>query len=368
MMRNLSRIDILNILYGCTILGTGGGGTMSEGMEMIDEALNAGKRFRLASFNEVDDDIYIGTPYCCGAISPLTEEEIKKYSWMPVAKKSPYLIALETLEKVLGRRLDAVISTELGGANTASAFYTGAMTDRIIMDGDPAGRSVPSLQHSTFFLDGIPMCPMSVANKYGESAIFTHVVDDTRGEDLVRALAVESQNSIYVIDHVNTAEVIKRSVIKGAITKAETIGKAYRAAIDNDEDCFEAIIKAGKGKSMFKGIIKNNSYETRGGYTYGNMFISGIGDYEGHELKIWYQNENIISWLDGEFYVTVPDLIIVMNIEEKFPQLNPFAEKGTLVKVICLPAPDVWTTQKGLEVFGPKSFGFEINWKPYCNE
>ncbi len=367
-MRNLTRRDLQNILYGCTIMGTGGGGTMSEGMDLIDEAIAAGKQFYLADFDEVEKDLCIGTPYMCGSVSPPTVEEIEKYAWLPIADKNPFLIAVETLEKVYGRKLDAVISTELGGANTASAFYTGAMLDCIIMDGDPAGRSVPALQHSTYFLDNIPMCPMAVTNKYGESAVFTHVADDTRGEDFVRALAVESLNTVYVVDHVNTAEVLKKSVLTGSITNAERIGKAYLEAVEDNKDCAEAIIRAGKGKMMFKGIIKSNSYETRAGYTFGDMYITGIENYVGHELKIWYQNENIISWLDGKYYVTVPDLIIVMNMDEKFPLLNPYAKEGTVVTVLCLPAPDVWTTKKGLEVFGPKSFGYNVDWIPFCTK
>jgi DUF917 family protein len=364
-MRILTRTDLENILYGCTVLGTGGGGTMDEGMEMIDEALAAGKQFRLASFDEVDENLLVGTPYGCGAISPLTEEEIRKYVRLPISNKSPYLIAMETLEKVLGHGIDAVISTELGGMNTATAFYTGAMTGRMIMDGDPAGRSVPALQHSTYYLDGIPMCPMAVANKFGESAVFTHVVDDRRGEDLVRALAVASQNMISVVDHVNTAGVLKKSVITGAISHAERIGKAFREAVEKGGDCSEAIIKTGKGKSMFKGVIESNAYETRDGYTYGDMVITGTDEWAGHTLKIWYQNENIISWLDGNFYVTVPDLIVVMNMDENFPQLNPYGKAGARVSVLCLPAPAAWTTKKGLEVFGPGSFGYNADWSPF---
>ena len=87
-MRKLNRTDIENILLGCTILGTGGGGPLENGMALIDEALAAGKEFVLASFDEVSPDTYIGTPYGCGAISPLTEEDIKKYERLPLPEKS----------------------------------------------------------------------------------------------------------------------------------------------------------------------------------------------------------------------------------------------------------------------------------------
>jgi len=367
-MRELTKENLMDILYGCAILGTGGGGHISGGIDLIEEALAAGKRFRLGTFAEMPEDAIIGTPYGCGAISPLTEEEEKKYAALPVPDKSVDLLNMEQLEKFLGREVSAVISTELGGWNTAIAFYCGAMTDRIIMDGDPAGRSVPALQHSTYYLKGVPMCPMSVMNDFGEGAVFTHVCSDERGEDLVRALAVVSRNSIAVMDHVNTVGVIKDAIIPGAISYAEGIGKAFRAAKADGADYVDAVLKAGKGRAMFTGTVRENTYDTVGGYTVGDMFLTGEGAWAGHELRIWYQNENIISWLDGEPYVTVPDLICVFDLDEAMPQMNPYARAGEKVSVIALPADPVWCTERGLEVFGPRSFGYGFDYIPFCGK
>ena len=252
-MRELNREDLMNILLGCTILGTGGGGSLEEGIRSIDEALEAGKKFRLVTFDELDPEAVIGTPYACGAISPLTEEEKKKYARLKETDESMYLLNMKQLERFLGRDVSAVISTELGGGNTATAFYVGAMTDRFIVDGDPAGRSVPALQHSTYYLKGVPMCPMAVMNEFGEGAVFTNVYDDERGEDLVRALAVVSRNTIAVMDHVNTAAVLKDAVIRGAISFAEKIGKAFRETKAAGGDYVAAVTEAGKRKAHVPG-------------------------------------------------------------------------------------------------------------------
>ena len=365
-MRILNRDDLMNILLGCTILGTGGGGSLEEGIRDIDEALAAGKEFKLVDFDELDAEAVIGTPYACGAISPLTEEEQKKYARLTETEENMYLLNMKQLESFLGREVSAVISTELGGGNTATAFYVAAMTDRFIVDGDPAGRSVPALQHSTYYLKGIPMCPMAVMNEFGEGAVFTNVFDDERGEDLVRALAVVSRNTIAVMDHVNTAAVLRDAVIRGAISHAEAVGKAFREARDRGEDYVAAVLEAGHGKQMFRGRVTVSEFETREGYTFGETVLEGEGEYTGHSLRIWYQNENIISWLDGEPYATVPDLICFLNLDEAMPQLNPYAAVGEHAAIIALPAPKEWTTPRGLEVFGPRSFGFELDYKPFC--
>lgn len=129
--------------------GTGGGGSLDEGIEMIDEALAARKEFKLTTFEEMSPEDVIGTPYACGAISPLTEEEIKKYARLKETDESFYILCMKQLERFLGREVSAVISTELGGGNTATAFYVGAMTGRPIVDGDPGGpeRTCPPALH-----------------------------------------------------------------------------------------------------------------------------------------------------------------------------------------------------------------------------
>ena len=365
-MRILSREDLIHILYGCAILGTGGGGSLEEGIAMIDEALAAGREFRLADFADLDPEDIIGTPYACGAISPRTEEALHKYARLKETEESFYILCMRQLEQFLGREVKAVISTELGGGNTATALYVGAMTGRCIVDGDPAGRSVPALQHSTYFLKGVPMCPMSVMNRFGEGAVFTNVFDDARGEDMVRALAVVSQNTIAVMDHVNTAAVLRDAVIRGAISHAEAVGRAFLNARDAGGDYVAAVTEAGKGRMMFEGVVSESGYETRDGYTFGNTVIEGSGAYAGHTLRIWYQNENIISWLDGAFFVTVPDLICMFDLDGQMPQLNPLARVGERGAVTALPAPAEWITPRGLEVFGPRSFGYDVDYKPYC--
>ena len=74
-MKKLSKQDLYDILYGCTILGTGGGGELEEGLKLIDRAFEKGKEFILVDLDEVDEEAMIATPYMCGAISPITEEE-----------------------------------------------------------------------------------------------------------------------------------------------------------------------------------------------------------------------------------------------------------------------------------------------------
>ncbi|MEW9082494.1 DUF917 domain-containing protein [Caldanaerobacter subterraneus] len=363
-MKKLTRQDLYDILYGCTILGTGGGGRLENGISLIDKALEAGKEFILVDLNEVPDDALIACPYYCGSISPITPEEETKYATLPRIDEEPALRAFKILEEYKGQKFYGTISTELGGANTAVAFYVAAMMGIYIIDGDPAGRSVPELQHSTFFINKIPITPMAVVNEFGDAVIVKEVVDDFRAEALVRAMAVVSKNHVGVADHLAKGRELKNAVIPGAITYALKIGKAYRKAKEENLDLAQEIAKEGNGYVIFRGIIKDLKWEDKDGFTIGETYIEGDREFEGSEYKIWFKNENIISWRNGKIDVTVPDLICMVADDVKEPVTNPNFGPGLRVSVIGLPAPKEWRTEEGLRVFGPKHFGFDIEYRP----
>ena len=46
-MKKLTLQEIKDTLVGCTILGTGGGGSLESGLEAVEKAWNAGHEFKL---------------------------------------------------------------------------------------------------------------------------------------------------------------------------------------------------------------------------------------------------------------------------------------------------------------------------------
>ena len=363
-MKILKKQNLVDILYGCAILGTGGGGSLEKGLELIDKALAKGKTFKLVDFSEVPDDAWIATPYMCGSVSPSTPELEALYADLPTLTEPEPFLAYRALEAYFGKDFYGIISTELGGGNTAEAFYVAALLDRFILDADPAGRSVPELQHSTYHLYDLPIYPLACANQFGDTAVLTHVVNDQRAEALVRAMAVASKNRIGVVDHPAQAKDLKGAVIQGAISQAWEIGKVFRKAKENNELAAPQIARAADGFMLFKGRVSNNQYDTVDGFTVGDVYIEGEGDYSGSQFRIWYKNEHLMSWRDEQVDVTAPDLICVFNDDENVPIMNPYFTEGMNVSVIGLPAPLQWRTKRGVEVLGPRHFGFDIDYRP----
>jgi len=361
-MRSLSKQDIIDIIYGCTLLGTGGGGSLDGALKLVEQDFREGREFMLADIDEIPDETYVAVPYVCGSVSPLTEEEEKKYKGLPSMDVTEAMRAFQAMEEYFGKPFYGIVTTELGGENTADALHVAAQLAKVIIDGDPAGRSVPELQHSTYFINDIPIEPMAVATPFGDTAIINNVVDDFRAEALVRAMSVVSKNMIGVVDHPTTKEQAKKALIPGTITYSLNIGKSLREANESGDDPAIAVAKTGGGKILFRGTVTGFSWDTIDGFTIGDMELKGTEAHEGDKYKVWFKNEHIISYLNGEVDVTVPDLICVID-KDGVPITNPFYENGMELVVIGLPAPEQWTTKRGLEVFGPKSFGFDID---YC--
>ena len=114
-MKTLSRQDLEDILYGAAILGTGGGGELSEGFALIDDALSKGKEFIMVSLDEAPQDALVCTPYILGAISALPEEEERRYERLPRISEPSILVAYRRFEQYLGREFYGPSPANLAG-------------------------------------------------------------------------------------------------------------------------------------------------------------------------------------------------------------------------------------------------------------
>lgn len=359
-MRTLGADNLRDILVGCAFLGTGGGGSLKAGLASVRADLKAGRVFRLAGMDEIAADTWIATPYYCGSLAPSGKHAFAGSRTEYEGRECG--LAVQVLERHLGHGIGATVATELGGGNTAAAFSVAAELGLPILDADGAGRSVPDLQHSTYFVAGIPIAPMGIANKFGDVAVIPSVVDDFHAEVLVRALAVASGGHVGVADHPGPIREVRKGLVEGSITFAEEVGGAIR---NRSRDLLDALPEATHGVLLFRGTVASDcTYEDREGFTFGEIALRGADGFRGSRYRIWFKNENIIAWRDGRVDATVPDLICLIDEDRREAVLNPWARKGQRVAVFGLPAPPLWRTPKGIETFGPRYFGFRVRFVP----
>jgi len=363
-MKELSKRDILDILNGSVILGTGGGGSMDKGVKLIEQAESLDKKFYLVAIEEVLDDSMIFTPYGLGSISETPNEELVKYEGLQISDEEPILVAVTRMEKYIDKKMYASIACETGGFNTALSLYVAAMKDGFFLDADLAGRAVPEVQNSTYYIHNLPASPIVVTNEFGEIAIYENIKDDQRSEVLLRALSKVSNNYLAVVDHALDMKKLRHAIIPGTISKALDLGRIYRLAKKEGGNVPQKLAKAAGGIVVFKGTISSFEWKTFEGFTQGHFIAKGKAGNERGKLKVWFKNENLMSWFNDEVFITLPDLICIFDSETNEPVTNPNYRNGMNIVIIAYPAPLEFTTKRGLEAFGPKSFGFNIEYVP----
>ena len=363
--RRLSEQDLDDILLGAAVLGTGGGGEIAEGKARITEALAAGKSFVLVDPEDVPDDAVICTPYMLGALSDVSPDQDPAYARLPRATRNPLLLAYDRFQEHLGRKFHGVVACELGGSNTAAAFYCAAMNGHVIVDGDPSGRAVPEIQHTTYNLAGLAPGDLVLANAFGERFVFENVHDDHRAEDIARALAIASCNDIAAIDHALPMGTLRHALIGGTISKSLELGRAMRGSRNDGTDLAEVIADTGSGTVVFRGSVTDCASRTDTGFTVGEFTLAND---RGETYRIAFKNENMCGFLNYAVSATIPDLICVLDLERHEPVTNPNVRIGAQVAVVVLPAPDAFLTPEGLALFGPAYAGLSHEYQPFWRE
>ena len=95
--------------------------------------------------------------------------------------------------------------------------------------------------------------------------------------------------------------------------------------------------------------------------------IAGANQYAGHTYRVWVKNENIVSWLDGQPDVVSPDLLY--NLDPKTGRALASSGLGAYpvgAEVVMVGRPALaaaFRSPKGLEVIGPRHFGFDFDYR-----
>ena len=364
-MITLDREAITDLCIGATVLGTGGGGSPTLGLDFLEGALQAGKPIRMVTPDEVPDDELVVMPAFVGSIAPGAKDD--RYSRalreQILTPESPLLIGLRLLESHVGGRVFAALPVEMGGLNTPVAAILGALAGIPFIDGDTIGRAKPELEMGSYTLQGIPLAPMALCDVWGNRALVIQTETSKSAEQIARALAVVGGGTVAVRCPVR-GRTLKRMVIGGTVSKAIAIGRAWREARAQRRDPVAAAIDAAGGTFLFEGKVAKLTWEDRGGFMWGEYTVTGSGPSTGHTLRVWLKNENEVSWLDDQPFVTTPDLLCAVEAKTGQPFTNSALREGLEMAVFAVPADPMWRTPEGLALAGPSHFGFDLAYRP----
>lgn len=362
--RTLSEQEVEDVLVGASIQATRSANSASA-IKTAKELMAAGKKFTIISPDDIPDDwmvVAAAGGVGGGGAWEYVIERTKKQN-LPVVQNTT-VQAAEVLSRHIGKKFNAVIRNEADGAMLA-AFQSAIALGVPVVDACLAGRAKPELNLQVSFLNGISGTPAALVTRWGDIVILDKAVDDYRLEDLARAVAVSSGGGSSIARNPMTGKDVKRGTIKGAVTEAMLFGRTVREARAQGKDPIEAIVAVAHGYRLFQGIVTKSDSKGERGFTWVDAELAGTNQFKGHTYRVYVKNENIISWLDGKPDVLPPDLIY--NLDPKTGDaitgggLGGY-QMGLEVAIVGRAASPMWRTPKGIELFGPRHFGFDLDY------
>jgi DUF917 family protein len=347
----LEPADIPALAAGCAVLGTGGGGHTYEAELMTLQALDAYGPVEVVPLAALPAD---GILLPLGHIGAPTVSLEKLDS----GEEAPAIRA--RVEQELGRPVVAAMASEIGGANGVLPVAYAARLGVPLVDADAMGRAFPEVQMVSMHVAGrhpdlIVMCDVTgnvvtVRARSGEWA-----------ERVSRQVTVAFGGTSLMADYVMTAGRFRGAVIEGSVSYALAIGRAMLAAPGN---AVAALAEAVGAVRLIEGKVVDVERRTTGGFVRGSAAIEGTGADAGRLLRLEIQNENLAAFEDGEVRACVPDLITVVDAQAGSAVATELLRYGQRVVVLAFACDPLWRTPRGLEVAGPRAFGYGFDYIP----
>jgi len=363
-MMELSRQDMHDLLHGTEVAGCGASWAIRPELpSFVDKMYDTDRKVVLLEPSKIGDDDVIWSASTIGGEFNKELKEATKH--LPRIKDLWEEVAAMELSAFLGVEPDAYMVGHAGGTNGVLSLVVAGLTGKPAIDGDTTGRSKPE-GGSTLNLLGIrPPRDLGrcVVTPFGDIAIFKKNVNPY----VVRWMSIPCDGLVGSVSNRGPWKVFKDAIIPNTISINMHIGAAVRKARERGDDPVEAFIEAGDGFKLFQGRIKSWEAEHRESFLWGTHILEGTGDYKGHTFKNWFKNENLMTWKDGKVHASVPDLVCIVNAQTSDGIFNwdpPEKHIGEEVVVVGLKNTEVWRTPKGLELFGPKRWGFTEPYTP----
>ena len=353
--RPLTEADLEALALGAAILGTGGGGNPYIGYLRARELLRQGLKLELLPFSSLrDDDVVIEVG---GIGAPVVGIE-------KIEKGDECLRALRAVERSAGVRATALIASEIGGANALEPLITAAQAGLPVIDGDGMGRAFPEVQMTTFMIYGHDGVPAGLADEKGNTVVISAARDFYWLERLARTVAVQMGAAAGMALAPLSGARVRQTAIPGTYTLALALGEGVLEARRRRQDPVERVLELSGGTRLFEGKLSDVSRRVDKGFARGVVSVEGLNAYRGQQLRIDLQNENLVARLGDRILASVPDLIVLLDLESGEPITTEVLRYGFRVAVLGMPAHDKLKTDRALKVVGPRAFGYDHTFEP----
>ncbi len=352
--------DIRDMARGAVFLGAGGGGDPQIGELFLHNQLTHGRTPNVVTADALDDDAFVISIAGIGAPTVLVEYLVSETHLLDLLKKA---------EAFFGKTIDALISAEIGGANSMFPLALSALTGLPVVDADGMGRAFPHLEMTTFSVYGAKATPAIVTDELG-NIVTLDVLTDRLAEETLRPVVGALGAMVFSAIYPMSGKFVKDHAVHGSVSQSLAIGRCIRQGREASEDVFATLLEYlnrpvddRHAILLFDGKVIDVSHETRDGWHWGKVTLKPL-DNGPDEFEIEIQNEYIIARKNGQPAALVPELITVLDRETAEPLTGEMLRYGLRVKVLGYSSAPIMRRPECLEVWGPKAFGLDMEFKP----
>lgn len=349
-MREIGIDQLDDLARGAGILGTGGGGDPYVGKLLAREAIRKHGPVPVYSIDEVPDDATVVPISGMGAPTVLLEK-------LPAGTEE--LAALRALEAVIGRRATHIVPIEVGGVNSMIPIAAAAQAGLPLVDGDAMGRAFPEAQMVLPTLIGVRNTPMALADDKGNTLVLD-AVSNHWAERIARSACVQMGCQVSCADTVLHGWQLRDGLVPDTLALAESLGRAVRLARASHASPVAAALDVLGGVFLFEGKVVDVERRTTGGFARGHARLESPSG----TPELNFQNEHLLARRDGAVVATTPDLICVLDTDTGEPVTTEAMRYGLRVTVIGAPCDPRWRSPGGLELAGPRYFGYDCDYVP----
>lgn len=356
--RVIDKQALQEITLGSSILATGGGGDPEIGLLWAYNVVEQGNDIVMIDPQDMPDDALATIAGCLGAALVLTEKPPngQELFW-----------CFEKLFRYLGQEVQAVIPPEAGGVNTPVPMAVAGAVGVPVIDADGMGRAFPELQMTSFYIHGVSPSPTAAADEKGHVTI-VDTQDALTAERIVRNAAMAYGGISWIAGYPMTGKQLKETAILNSVSLAWEIGRRILEARRKHLDPIEEVLKLSGGFRAFEGKIvdinREFGAEKTKGFSLGRIIMEGLDIFKGHTATIDFQNEWLILQVDGEIRCMPPDLICILDPTTSEPIRTDIVRYGYRGTVVLIPAHSRMRTEKGIQTFGPRYFGYDHDYVP----
>lgn len=366
---------IENLCWGLAFFGTGGGGRIEAGLDMLMPVIRAGRSLRLVAGDELPDDTWTCWAIIVGGRDPdepPPPEELLRYGLAHEQYPTvvPRLVeAVRELSAHASIEVGALVSLELSSAATAATILTGLELGIPTLDGDYVGRAIPELELTKMQLLGKPPTPVVMVDRWGNKIRITAAVGAAMVDRIGRMVSRAAYGrGIGTVGHLARMRDVRPTLVRASILKAMEAGAALRAGAGSSEDPLAPLRKVTGGRVLFSGVTHAVEWRSVEPYAFRELdyVFRGTGEWSGSEFRIWIKNEHHAVWRDGTVIVTSPDIVSVLDPKTNRPLMTiGDVTEGRPVVVYAMCALDpMWHTPAGEALLGPRHFGLGFDAVP----